>query len=468
MHNTRLLLCNKISLAFLLGMFSSIGKAQNWELFPLNQLNYFSSYSDSRVTFLVSDSSISNTNQKISYFNLKSKASICPNVNLRENTNTLSHLVSFKDSAVFYFKNASYPIFFNDTTTHYFQASPRIPKSSSRFIEEAVDTILGFPDSIRKFELSIDGFTSQVIWSKRFGVTSFVNPSIDPGTVKSPFTYTLIGLELNGQNVGYKPQKSNLYFPYQNGDILFWKSTISNFMNSPTTYSTKYIRDSILVTFKMQDSIGYLSNRSVYELGQTTTYLFKQMIPVQFVEQPADDACIGRRYIGSNYTNSIWIVSPLVRNTSLNDTIETREFITGFNSIDLNTCITSSTLSPYAVTLRSDIGLSRISGGTYISYKDELISWRIGNNHYGSVEFPVGVDEINYNSITLFPNPAHETLRFKGMDNFSYDIKNTVGKTVASGFAEYDNINISVLPNGVYFINIISDKTYRPIKFIKN
>lgn len=458
---------NKIALVFLLVMFCSIGKAQNWELFPLNQLSYFSFNSDSQVSFLTCDSTINNTNQKYYYFNTK-KAK-CKDVNLRVNTNTLGYVSAFSDSAVFYFKrDVSYPIFFNDTSTHYFQVAPAIPKSSSRFIGVAIDTLFGDPDSIRIFEISVDGYIGHVIWSKRLGIIAFVNPAIDPGTIMSPFSSTLIGFESNGQKFGYKPQKSSLYFPYQSGDILFWESITANYMNSPATYSMKYIRDSIISKFSINDSIGYLANRSVYEFGQTTTFLFKQMIPVQLVDQPADDASIGKRYYGSNYVYFIWLLSPLVRNFSLSDSTETRTFITGFNSIDIDSCSILSTLSPYVVALRTGLGLISVQSGTYITYQDELKAWRIGSNHYGSIEFPVGIREIEDNSTIVFPNPAHEKLHYRGINSFGYEIKNVVGQIATHGFATSDTIDISELPDGVYFITIFSDKVSRPVKFIKN
>ena len=458
---------NKIALVFIMLMLCTIGKAQNWELFPLNQLNYFSFNSASQVSFIVCDSTIDSTNQKYYYFNTK-KAK-CKNVNLRVGTNTLGYVRAFSDSAVFYFKrNVSYPIFFNDTSIHYFQVAAAVPTSSSRFMGISVDTLFGYPDSIRRFEISVDGYTGQVLWSKRLGIIAFVNPAIDPGTIMSPFSYALIGFELNGQNFGYKPQKSSLYFPYQGGDILFWESITSNFTGNPATYSKKYLRDSIISAFSINDSIGYLANRSVYEGGQTTTFLFKQMIPVQLVDQPADDANIERRYYGANYVYQIWLTTPLVRNYPFSDSIETRTFITGFESVDLNTCSISSTLSPLAVSLRTGLGLISIGSGTNITYSDALKAWRIGNNHYGSVEFPVGISEVENNSAIIFPNPAHKVLTCEGISNFGYEIKNTIGQMVLRGFANRHTIDISELPDGVYFITFVSDTISRPVKFIKN
>ncbi len=332
----------------------------------------------------------------------------------------------------------------------------------------SIDTLFGYPDSIKKFEIHVDGYTGEVLWSKKLGVIAFVNPAIDPGTIRSPFSYALIGFESNGQNFGYKPQKSSLYFPYQSGDILFWESITSNFTGNPATHSMKFLRDSIISTFSINDSIGYLANRIVYEEGQTTTFLFKQMIPVQLVDQPADDANIERRYYGANYMYQVWLTSPLVRNSPFSDSIETRTFITGFQSIDLTTCSISSILSPFAVSLRTGLGLISIESGTNITYSDQLRAWRIGNNHYGSVEFHVGISEIENNLAIIFPNPAHKILNCKGISNFGYEIKNTIGQTVLCGFADRHMIDVSELPNGVYFMTILSDAVSRPVKFIKN
>ena len=72
-----------------------------------------------------------------------------------------------------------------------------------------------------------------------------------------------------------------------------------------------------------------------------------------------------------------------------------------------------------------------------------------------------GIDEINDSGFVVYPNPSHgtlyvETCRGKSRQSSEYRIVNLLGTTVLSGemISETQSIDVTVLPDGIYFIKI--------------
>ena len=80
----------------------------------------------------------------------------------------------------------------------------------------------------------------------------------------------------------------------------------------------------------------------------------------------------------------------------------------------------------------------------------------------------LGVDEIDAeNGFVIYPNPSHDVLYVLSDNIYSeYRITNLMGQTLIVGeiISENQQINVSSLPVGMYFITIGS----RTTKFLKN
>ena len=70
--------------------------------------------------------------------------------------------------------------------------------------------------------------------------------------------------------------------------------------------------------------------------------------------------------------------------------------------------------------------------------------------HYSST---VGVAEQNDNSLTLWPNPASETVHVDGIDVAEVQIYNALGQLVKT-VRNSNEVNVADLPKGVYFLTI--------------
>ena len=72
------------------------------------------------------------------------------------------------------------------------------------------------------------------------------------------------------------------------------------------------------------------------------------------------------------------------------------------------------------------------------------------------------------NSLKLYPNPTDNTLFIKGNKNLmKVSVYNMLGKEVLSKM-NTNNIDVKVLPKGVYIIKISDDIGQINKKFIKN
>jgi hypothetical protein len=80
----------------------------------------------------------------------------------------------------------------------------------------------------------------------------------------------------------------------------------------------------------------------------------------------------------------------------------------------------------------------------------------------------VNVKESYKEPVILFPNPATDRIEIKNVnENVLYKMYNEAGSLVLSG--KGNKINISVLPQGVYFLAIYSgNDELITLKFVKN
>ncbi len=66
----------------------------------------------------------------------------------------------------------------------------------------------------------------------------------------------------------------------------------------------------------------------------------------------------------------------------------------------------------------------------------------------------------------LYPNPTNSVINIEGLSNFNYTINNTLGKAILSGKCYNSQINIDVIPNGIYTILIEKEGIYNKQMFV--
>ncbi len=80
-------------------------------------------------------------------------------------------------------------------------------------------------------------------------------------------------------------------------------------------------------------------------------------------------------------------------------------------------------------------------------------------------------NNINYNEIEIYPNPADDYLFFSGIniENSNYSIINMLGQNIKSGkiLCNTSNIYIADLKDGIYFVNINIKDNFKTFKFVK-
>jgi sugar lactone lactonase YvrE len=110
---------------------------------------------------------------------------------------------------------------------------------------------------------------------------------------------------------------------------------------------------------------------------------------------------------------------------------------------DLGEATSANLHTPYDVTVDA-------AGSLYIA---DANNHRVRKTYFGTV----GVNTVAYTEITLYPNPANESVTIEGLtagDNIR--ISNMVGRAVATATAAHtqQEISVSTLPSGVYLVHV--------------
>tara|TARA_B110000285_G_C14675659_1_gene402374 strand:- start:222 stop:494 length:273 start_codon:yes stop_codon:yes gene_type:complete len=82
-----------------------------------------------------------------------------------------------------------------------------------------------------------------------------------------------------------------------------------------------------------------------------------------------------------------------------------------------------------------------------------------------------GLSEIYAEIISIHPNPTSDVLTISGLNEVnglkSMEITSTTGKLVMKMEELKEEINVSELPTGIYFLNIIHEQGKETIRFVK-
>ena len=90
---------------------------------------------------------------------------------------------------------------------------------------------------------------------------------------------------------------------------------------------------------------------------------------------------------------------------------------------------------------------------------------------YFSNDYYTSVQQNNFpdNSLNLYPNPANDIIEIESLENADIEILNLNGQLIKRIMAlgSKTNVDISMLPKGVYFVKTRSDNKINVMKFIK-
>jgi hypothetical protein len=110
-----------------------------------------------------------------------------------------------------------------------------------------------------------------------------------------------------------------------------------------------------------------------------------------------------------------------------------------------------------------------MQGEPYVAYRDEANNLGIIVMRYGS---NAGIGELTSSGISIYPNPAHDNITIETsftLSQVQLSISNLDGKQLITRQITQPKtqIDISNLPNGVYFVRLTNDETVEVGKFVK-
>jgi len=192
-------------------------------------------------------------------------------------------------------------------------------------------------------------------------------------------------------------------------------------------------------------------------------------------------------YESSSNANEDWLISPAINFDAFIN--ETFSFTTAMNytgpdfevkisndydgSSDPNTATWSdlqADLSPgsWEWTPSGDIDISSYNGTVYLAFRyqstdTESSTWEVDNILVlGSAYQGIG-DIVNNENIAIYPNPANEHfyIKINSNNDLTVNVYSIVGKLVFKTIInkQLNEINIDNLSEGIYFVNIINEKT---------
>jgi len=161
------------------------------------------------------------------------------------------------------------------------------------------------------------------------------------------------------------------------------------------------------------------------------------------------------------------------------------------NILHLDTLVNESTISfshSWSLTDTIDVSVSLVndsailpSGNSINCLFEDQIYWTTGSSTpWGSWTFihnNPGVDVTDINQITIlepdfiiFPSPTTNHLNVKGPnEEYALKILNIQGQLFyeLNNISGHQNIDVSFLPSGLYFLNVKHNKGYQNIRFLK-
>lgn len=99
------------------------------------------------------------------------------------------------------------------------------------------------------------------------------------------------------------------------------------------------------------------------------------------------------------------------------------------------------------------VAFVNVTENGYKLYIDDIRVWK---------DDPAGFAEHESISVKVFPNPFHETITIEAEEDARITVFNSTGRMIA--VSNNKSIDLSLYPNGIYYVNI---KTSRGVKIVK-
>lgn len=107
--------------------------------------------------------------------------------------------------------------------------------------------------------------------------------------------------------------------------------------------------------------------------------------------------------------------------------------------------------------IQSELLCFKVSGQTIYNNESLEGCWLISDTDL--------VDNEQFKA-SIFPNPVNDVINIKCSSNSFIEKKNALGKKIL--FRDcLEKIDIEFLPNGIYYLSLLSDKKQQLVKFIK-
>jgi hypothetical protein len=459
---------NALSIVFLFVVLNV--QAQTWQLFPyLQQSHYQSNKAEYGISTFTADSIKPLASGFVMYFNQKSDPHPCFAVNYfklnRYNSTYPDSVVEKADTTKLYFGSKAFSFFHRNTGDSVVFSTFDNKKATLKFTDIAVETILGKLDSVRTYVLKNNGNSYTLKWSKKYGLLSYLNfyelyESAFPASI-----FSLIGYKGSNDSAGYQMPDVNDFLPYQPGNV-YLRKYIYEYQTFPP--SITFIRDSIITVTHTPEKITLTGISMIFRYGKDidTVYNFSSEIPKQLWNIPAGE----KGFLSEKMRTEklVWNSKPALLRTSDSATI--RCFYADYTLINDTDCtIRQMTDTDLKICYCSGIGEVYRESWMFSTMTDSLIGWKTPTSSYGSLNFPVGQEELEIPQTPLiYPNPANDVLFIHStIEKGNITIFNIVGGIVMQQALESNQVNISKLTPGIYLFHLRTINREYNTRFIK-
>ena len=96
-----------------------------------------------------------------------------------------------------------------------------------------------------------------------------------------------------------------------------------------------------------------------------------------------------------------------------------------------------------------------------MDYFFKVISGETGGTPYS---FTIGINELSNLNFKIYPNPAKDFISIEYLENYDYQLVNSLGQVILLGKNEKSNIDITSISTGIYFLKITNENGNSGVK----
>ena len=252
------------------------------------------------------------------------------------------------------------------------------------------------------------------------------------------------------------------------GDSLVFTATVNAGTDINLTNNTATLAQTVVNSYDPNDVTCLQGN--FITAAQATNYLY---YVIRFQNTGTASA------VNINVTNEMdnfldWnSIVPLAASNSYELSVNNSNILNfKFANINLPSSITDEPGSHgwvlYKIKPKSSFGVGNVIQNTakiYFDYNAPIIT----NTYPTQISTVLATNEKRNQEISIYPNPAKDKIFIKNVKNITgIKIYDSTGKVVRSNKTNSDLVNVSNLPKGIYFMEIVSKNKFFKTKFIKD